>query len=104
MKKMYSSIMDPESNSLNRLPPMQRFQITTYLGLMWTLIFCIGSGAWFWFGHLAVLHVGMAFGFLVTGWTFQNARRSGQNARKSGTYRDYPREDGTARYDDVWGA
>lgn len=105
MKNMYNSVMDPESNSLKRLPPVQRFQVMTYLGLMWTLIFCIGSGAWLWFGHLAVLHIGMASGFLITGWTFQNARKSGtQGARISGTYRDHPREDGTARYDDVWGA
>ena len=96
MTFIYRSIMDTNSNALNILPPAQRFQIMAYLGMMWTTIFCVSTGAWIWYGHLMILHVGMAFGFMITGWTFHTAR-------KSGIYRDHPREDGTARYDDVWG-
>lgn len=91
-------LMDEKKNPLRRLPHVQRFQIMSVLGLMWTLIFCISTGAWLWFGHLAVAHVLFAGGFLVTGLTFWSADKRGR------TYRDYPRKDGTARYDDVWGA
>ena len=96
MSSIYSSVMDSNHNPLSKLPAMQRFQIMTYLGLMWTTIFCLGTGTWLWYGHLVALHVGVALGFLITGWTFHAAQ-------KTRTYRDHPRKDGTARYDDVWG-
>ncbi len=105
MTSIYQSVMDPKHNPLNTLPAAQRFQIMTYLSLMWTTIFCVGSGAWLWYGQLVVLHVALAFGFAITGWVFSNARND--NAQLSGnlkTYRDFPRKDGFARYDDVWGA
>ncbi len=91
-------LMNEKKNPLSKLPPMQRFQIMSLLGLMWTLIFCIGTGSWLWFGELAVAHTLFAMGFLVTGLTFHSANQQ----RK--THRDFPRADGSARYDDVWGA
>ena len=97
MKKTYQSLMDPDTNPLRHLPPAQRFQVTIYLSLVWTTIFCAAAGAWLWHGELIVVHVLIASGFLVTGWTFENAKRVN-------TYRDFPIKDGTARYDDVWGA
>ena len=66
------------------------------LSIMWTTIFSAGAGAWLWYGELIVLHVLMVFGVFVTGFTFHRASRVR-------TYRDQPRADGTARYDDVWG-
>ena len=90
-------IMDPDANPLRHLPPVQRFQIMVYLSIMWTTIFSAASGAWLWYGHLMIGHVLIASGFLATGWTFHQA-----NTVR--TYRDQPRKDGTARYDDVWGA
>lgn len=96
MVYLWRMFMDPEHNSLNNHPPAQRFQIMVYLSLMWTTIFCAGTGAWLWYGSLLVGHIAIAFGAIITGWTFRTAR-------KTGIYRDYPREDGTARYDDVWG-
>lgn len=96
MTSMYRSVMDPDVNPLRTLPPAQRFQVMVYLSLMWTAIFCASAGAWTWYGHLMAAHVLFALGFLVTGWTFHKARTVT-------TYRDHPREDGTARYDDVWG-
>lgn len=96
MLSIYRGIMDPNVNPLNKLPPVQRFQIMTYLSLMWTTIFCVGTGAWLWYGQLIFLHIGVALGLVMTGWTFGTAR-------KSGAYRDFPLDDGTARYDDVWG-
>ena len=97
MNSIYRSIMDSEKNPLRSLPHAQRFQIMVYLSIMWTTIFCLGTGAWLWYGELVVAHLLVAAGFLVTAWTFRSAP-------KVSTYRDYPREDGTARYDDVWSA
>ena len=97
MKKTYQSLMNPDVNPLRNLPPAQRFQVTVYLSLVWTAIFCAAAGVWFWFGEIVVVHMLIASGFLATGWTFENAKRVT-------IYRDYPLKDGTARYDDIWGA
>ena len=97
MLTLYRAIMDSNINPLRRLPPAQRFQAMVMLSVMWTTIFCSGAGAWIWYGELIVLHVLVAFGFLVTGLTFHRARQTE-------TYRDHRAADGTARYDDVWGA
>jgi len=97
MRSMYRAVMDSDVNPLKHLPPAQRFQIMVYLSIMWTTIFCAGSGAWLWYGELIVLHVLVAFGVLATGFTFRRASRVK-------TYRDHPADDGTTRYDDVWAA
>lgn len=97
MLTLYRAVMDLDVNPLKNLLPAQRFQIMVFLSIMWTTIFCAGAGAWFWYGELIALHVLVAFGFLVTGLTFHRANRVA-------TYRDHPLEDGTARYDDIWGA
>jgi hypothetical protein len=97
MLTFYRATMDSDINPLRNLPPAQRFQAMVLLSVMWTTIFCTSAGAWLWYGELIVLHVLVALGFLVTGLTFHRARQIE-------TYRDHPRRDGTARYDDVWGA
>lgn len=94
--RLFPEIMDPEVNPLKDLAPAQRYQIMVYLSMMWTVIFCASTGAWFWIGELVLAHVFVALGALVTGATFYSARRKR-------IYRDYPVKDGTARYDDVWG-
>jgi hypothetical protein len=65
--------MDPSVNPLMNLPASQRFQIMVYLGTMWTVIFCVGTGAWLWFGQLVILHLLVALGLLITGLTFRSA-------------------------------
>ena len=97
MLTVYRAIMDPNVNPLRNLQPAQRFQAMVLLSVMWTTIFCAGVGAWVWYGELIALHLLVAFGFLVTGLTFHQARQVE-------SYRDHPMVDGTARYDDVWGA
>ena len=97
MLSLYRAIMDSNTNPLRSLPPIRRFQAMVFLSIMWTTIFCAGAGAWIWYGELMILHVLVAFGFLVTGLTFH---RAGQTT----SYRDHPLRDGTARYEDVWGA
>jgi len=90
-------VMDAEKNPLSGLPPIYRFQIMTVLSIMWTTIFCTAIGTWFLYGELVVGHVAVLLGIFVTAGVFRNAGRG------SKTYRDFPREDGSARYDDVWG-
>lgn len=97
MRTIYRLIMDSERNPLRHLPPAQRFQAMVLLSIMWTTIFCAVAGLWFWFGELVVGHLLLALGTLVTGYTFRQA----ETPR---TYRDHAASDGTARYDDVWGA
>ena len=80
-------LMNINMNPLRKLPHAQRFQIMAVLGSMWTLIFCIGTGSWLWFGELAIGHLLFAIGFFITGLTFHTA---GQTSK---TYRDYPRRD-----------
>lgn len=101
MLTMYRLVMDERVNPLTALPTVQRFQIMVSLSMMWTAIFCAAAGAWVWYGELVVLHVGVLLGVMATAWTFRSARL--ENARRA-TYRDHPARDGTARYDDVWGA
>ena len=97
MQSLYDAVMNPNVNPLKNVPAVQRFQIMLFLSIMWTTAFCAAAGAWYWYGELVVVHVFFALGLLVTGLTFRQA----QPVR---TYRDQSRPDGTARYDDVWGA
>jgi hypothetical protein len=96
MISLYRSIMDSNRNPLRDLPRQQSFQIMVVLSLMWTSIFCMMAGAWLWYGELIALHLLFALGLAFTGATFHTAQ-------KLSTYRDFPKSDGTARYDDVWG-
>ena len=82
-----------------------------YLSVVWTAVFCSSLGAWYWYGHLMFAHILMVAATLVTSWIFDRASRgepvfAGRTFRSNAgkrTYRDHPRQDGTARYDDVWG-
>ena len=97
MLNWYRAVMDSDRNPLSNLAPAQRFQTMAALSIMWTTIFCTIAGAWVWYGELILGHILLAFGTLVTGFTFHKAGTPR-------TYRDHPSRDGTARYDDVWGA
>ncbi len=96
----YTMIMSPDHNPLARLPPAQKFQLMLGLSVMWTLIFTASLGAWAWYGVLLAAHVLIPLGAVLTWLAFRNASK----ATYSKTYRDHPAADGTARYDDVWGA
>ena len=97
MRDWYRMVMDGDHNPLSALPRAQRFQIMVFLSLMWTSVFCAMAGAWVFYGELLILHLLLASGVLITGMTFRSARQLT-------SYRDQHRQDGTARYDDVWGA
>lgn len=84
MFDIYRSIMDSDRNPLRHLPAAQRFQVMALLSMMWTTIFCSVAGTWFWYGELISGHILLAFGTLVTGYTFHNAE-------KAAAYRDQPK-------------
>ncbi len=93
----YQVVMDENKNPLQNLPKTQRFQIMVILSCMWSTIFCVAIGSWFWWGELILGHVAVAIGIAFTSMTFSAA---GKN-----THRDlYRSSDGTTRYDDIWGA
>ena len=98
MTSLYRSVMDSRFNPLKNLPPARRFQAMLFLSFMWTTAFCAALGAWLWYGSLMILHLVLVMAVVLTGWTFRAADRQVM------TYRDHPLRDGTARYDDVWGA
>ncbi|QJB69466.1 hypothetical protein [Parasphingorhabdus halotolerans] len=91
-------VMNPDSNPLNSLPRVQRFQIMAILSIMWSTIFSTALGSWFYYGELVVGHLAVLLGIFITAGVFKTSQQPLK------TYRDHPREDGTARYDDVWGA
>ncbi|MBI76869.1 MAG: hypothetical protein CMM53_03675 [Rhodospirillaceae bacterium] len=95
--KFYNVVMDDRRNPLRALPKAQRFQIMTFLSVMWSTIFCFAIGAWFWWGALVVGHVAIVLGTIMTSITFRQVQKQ--------THRDlYQAKDGSVRYDDIWGA
>lgn len=97
MREFYDLVMDPKRNPLRHVPPAQRFQVMLLLSVMWTTIFTAAIGIWFLYGALLVGHALILTGIAVTAHVFS------LSAKRARTYRDFPREDGSARYDDVWG-
>jgi hypothetical protein len=96
LRTAYRAIMDSDRNPLRGLPKAQRFQVMAVLSFMWSTIFSLGIGTWAWFGELVTLHLLVALGTVITGWTFSTMRRQ--------TPRDlYVRQDGTGAHDDIWG-
>ena len=84
MLQVYRAIMDPNTNPLRAVPPVQRFQVMLYLSIMWTTIFCAAAGAWFWYGEIVAVHLLVALGFLVTGLTFHTVDRAAERQPWSG--------------------
>jgi len=88
-------VMDPRISPLRHLPAAQRFQMMCVLGIMWTTIFCLGTGAWVNYGELVVFHLLLPLGTLITAGTFFSASKMAR------THPDLPVADGTVRLDDV---
>ena len=101
MYQIYRNFMDSERNPLSALPPAQRLQAMIILSVMWSTIFCLSTANWLWYGEMVVGHMLFILGVAITALTFRAA--SGEKRRVAASYRDHPRRDGSARYDDVWG-
>lgn len=76
MREQYSVVMDENENPLHTLPKPQRFQAMVLLSLMWTTVFCVAIGSYTYWGELVVGHLAVAVGVVITGLTFNSARKS----------------------------
>ena len=78
MRDTYSVIMDERKNPLQGLPKAQRFQIMTFLSVMWSSLFCLAIGSYAFWGELVVGHVAVAAGVVLTGLTFRQVNQQNQ--------------------------
>lgn len=100
LKQSYDAVMDPEINPLMRLPRVLRYQIMTYLSLMWSIVFSVWIGSMALFGPSMLVHTVLLVGVFITTEVFRRAPQMAPVDHRS-LFRD-PR-DGCARYDDIWG-
>ncbi len=96
MRELYDTVMNENINPLRDLPKAQQFQLMMFLSTMWTTMFCLAFGLWAWWGSIMIVHVPLALGVFLTGWTFKAAQM--QSHREL-----FRANDGTARHDDIWG-
>ena len=78
MRDTYAVIMDESKNPLQGLPKAQRFQIMTFLSVMWSSLFCLAIGSYAYWGELVVGHVAVAAGVILTGLTFRQVNKQRQ--------------------------
>jgi hypothetical protein len=100
IKHVYDVVMDPDTNPLRRLPKIVRFQIMTYLAMMWSITFSVWIGSLQLFGPSMLVHAILLVGVYFTNDAFRRVRRVVPLDHRS-KYRDT--KDGCARYDDIWG-
>ena len=97
MRQPFDIIMNENKNPLRNLPKAQQLQIMVLLSVMWSTVFCVAISSWFWWGELVIGHLAIAVAICITGMTFSVVKKK--------THRDmYQETDGSARYDDLWGA
>jgi hypothetical protein len=100
VKYLYNLVMDPERNPLKVLPKMVRFQYMVILAYMWSVVFSIYLGTIAVLGPSIAAHTILLIGVFFTADIFRRARN------RSLSYDELFQDpaDGTAMYDDVWGA
>lgn len=97
VRSLWRSVMDPDYNPLMHLPKMVRFQIMTYLSIMWCMVFTAWTGLIVTLGPSIAIHMILLIGVFFTGHIFKKYNRFQ-------THRDlYKDADGCAKYDDIWG-
>ena len=100
IRQAYDLVMNDEQNAFSSLPKKTRFQIMTTLSFMWSAVFTVSIGSHMLFGPSVIAHVAVLLAIFFTADIFRRARGHAFHHRDA--MRD-PR-DGTARYDDLWGA
>ena len=100
LRHAYDSVMNEERNAFSRLPKTTRFQLMTVLAVFWSAVFTISFSAYHYFGATVVAHVAVLLAVFFTADVFRRTREGRFH------HRDAMRRasDGTARYDDLWGA
>ena len=74
IKESYAAVMSPNTNPLNRLPKIVRFQLMTSLAFMWSFIFTMWIGSVQFFGPSAVAHTLVLIGVFFTAEIFKKAK------------------------------
>ena len=74
IKESYAVVMSPNTNPLNRLPKIVRFQLMTSLAFMWSFIFTMWIGSVQFFGPSAVAHTLVLIGVFFTAEIFRKAK------------------------------
>ena len=75
--KAWKAVMDPEHNSLMKLPKAVRFQLMVVLASLWSTIFCVNAGLIVWLPGYVMVHVILLLiGIFSTGWIFSSAQKS----------------------------
>jgi hypothetical protein len=78
--RLWTAIMDANSNPLMRLPKTVRFQLMAVLALLWSTIFCVSAGLLFWLpGYILVHIVLIAIGIFGTRWAFNSAEQTAKS-------------------------
>ena len=68
----WDAVMNPERNPLAKLPKIVRFQLMSYLALMWSVIFCASAGLFVWLPHFFIGHaVLLLLGIFGTSFIFR---------------------------------
>ena len=100
IRQMYDLVMDPKTNPFRALQPKVRLQYMMILSYLWSAVFTIWIGAPLLFGPAVIGHVAVLVAIFLTAEVFRRARR------QANSHRDRMRDvrDGTALYDDIWGA
>ena len=95
IRDAWDSVMNAEYNPLRNLPKVYKFQVMTYLSIMWCIIFSVWTGWMLILGPSIVAHVLILIGLFFTIKTFRDSKI---------THRDmYKDKDGGVKYDDIWG-
>ena len=74
IKESYAVVMSPNTNPLNKLPKIVRFQLMTSLAFMWSFIFTMWIGSVQFFGPSAVAHTLVLIGVFFTAEIFRKAK------------------------------
>ena len=74
IKESYAVVMSTNTNPLNRLPKIVRFQLMTSLAFMWSFIFTMWIGSVQFFGPSAVAHTLVLIGVFFTAEIFKKAK------------------------------
>ena len=74
IKESYAVVMSPNTNPLNRLPKIVRFQLMTSLAFMWSFIFTMWIGSVQFFGPSVVAHTLVLIGVFFTAEVFKKSK------------------------------
>jgi hypothetical protein len=100
IKSLYDVVMSPDRNPLQSLPKMVRFQYMVILAYIWSVVFSIYLGTIALLGPSIAAHTILLIGVFFTADIFRRARARALSYDE--LFKDPA--DGTAMYDDVWGA